>query len=58
VATVVDHVIPHRGDPVKMWDESNWESICAPHHNSTMLAPLKVYITTLRGNFFGSPLKC
>jgi 5-methylcytosine-specific restriction protein A len=26
----VDHVIPHRGDPVLFWDEQhNWQSLCA-----------------------------
>lgn len=26
----VDHVVPHRGDPVKFWDErGNWQSLCA-----------------------------
>ena len=33
-ATVVDHIIPHKGDPVLMWDsEHNWQSLCDPHHN-------------------------
>jgi 5-methylcytosine-specific restriction enzyme A len=32
-ATVVDHVVPHRGDQRLMWDESNWQPLCAPHHS-------------------------
>jgi 5-methylcytosine-specific restriction protein A len=33
-ATVVDHIIPHRGDPVLFWDrKGNWQGLCAPHHN-------------------------
>jgi 5-methylcytosine-specific restriction enzyme A len=32
-ATVVDHVIPHRGDAVLFWDESNWQSLCTTCHN-------------------------
>lgn len=32
-ATVVDHVVPHKGDPVLFWDESNWASRCKPHHD-------------------------
>lgn len=32
-ATVVDHKIPHRGDDQLFWDESNWQSLCAVHHN-------------------------
>lgn len=31
--TVVDHLIPHRGDPVLMWDEDNFQTLCGPHHN-------------------------
>ncbi|MDQ7851149.1 MAG: HNH endonuclease signature motif containing protein [Armatimonadota bacterium] len=31
-ATVVDHVHPHRGDPVLFWAESNWQPLCAPCH--------------------------
>lgn len=33
VATVVDHIIPHKGDPKLMWDRSNWQPLCATHHN-------------------------
>lgn len=32
-ATVVDHIMPHRGDQRLFWDESNWQSLCAPCHN-------------------------
>jgi len=32
-ATVVDHVIPHRGDEKLFWDESNWQALCASCHN-------------------------
>lgn len=32
-ATVVDHVKPHRGDPVLFWDEKNWQSLCKPCHD-------------------------
>lgn len=27
-ARVVDHIVPHRGDPVLFWDESNWQPLC------------------------------
>ena len=33
-ATVVDHITPHRGDQKLFWDESNWQPLCAPHHDS------------------------
>ncbi len=33
VARVVDHVIPHKGDPALMWDEAtNWQSLCVSCH--------------------------
>jgi 5-methylcytosine-specific restriction endonuclease McrA len=32
-ATVVHHVDPHRGDPVKFYDPANLESVCAPCHD-------------------------
>lgn len=33
-ATVVNHRIAHRGDQELFWDQGNWESLCASHHNS------------------------
>lgn len=35
VATVVDHITPHRGDQRLFWDESNWQPLCKPHHDIT-----------------------
>ena len=32
-ATLVDHIIPHRGDKALFWDEGNWQSLCRPHHD-------------------------
>lgn len=32
-ATVVDHVIPHRGDPTLFWDQTNWQALCKPCHD-------------------------
>jgi 5-methylcytosine-specific restriction enzyme A len=32
-ATVVDHIIPHRGDMQLFWDKDNWQSLCEPCHN-------------------------
>ena len=31
-ATVVDHIIPHRGDPILFWDENNWQPLCRDCH--------------------------
>ena len=32
-ATVVDHVIPHRGNKRLFWDEKNWQSLCKACHD-------------------------
>lgn len=32
-AEVVDHIKPHRGDPVLFWDESNWQALCKRCHD-------------------------
>ena len=32
-ATDVDHVIPHRGDPVLFWDRDNWRALCHSCHS-------------------------
>lgn len=31
-ATVVDHVVPHRGDPLRFWNRSNWQALCTTCH--------------------------
>lgn len=33
-ASVVDHIIPHRGDMTRFWDRLNWASLCRPCHDS------------------------
>ncbi|WP_122559718.1 HNH endonuclease [Pseudomonas viridiflava] len=33
-ATVVDHVIAHKGDMALFWDRSNWMSLCTTCHSS------------------------
>mgnify|MGYP002144983668 CR=1 FL=1 len=32
-ATVVDHVVPHRGDMALFWRRSNWQPLCKPCHD-------------------------
>lgn len=32
-ATVVDHIVPHRGDEKLFWDESNWQALCKRCHD-------------------------
>lgn len=31
-ATVVDHIVPHRGDPNLFWDSGNWQALCKDCH--------------------------
>lgn len=33
IATIVDHVIPHRGDMDLFWDASRWQPSCDFHHS-------------------------
>ncbi len=32
-ATVVDHIIPHKGDKKLFWNRKNWQSLCKRHHD-------------------------
>lgn len=32
-ATVVDHIVPHRGDQALFWDIGNWQPLCSFCHN-------------------------
>lgn len=32
-ASVVDHVVPHKGDQRLFWDEGNWQPLCSMHHS-------------------------
>lgn len=33
VATDVDHIRPHKGDPVLFWDRNNWQALCHACHS-------------------------
>jgi len=33
LATLVDHVIPHKGSPRLFWDRTNWQPLCTPCHS-------------------------
>ena len=50
-ATVVDHVVPHRGDQRLFWDESNWAPACKPCHDAQDRArgPLGLTLSRPRG---------
>lgn len=32
-ASVVDHIVPHRGDQDLFWRHSNWQALCTPCHS-------------------------
>lgn len=32
-ATDVDHIVPHKGDMVLFWDNTNWQSLCHSCHS-------------------------
>ena len=34
VASVVDHIIPPKGNEAAFFDEANWQSMCAGCHNA------------------------
>lgn len=33
IATEVDHIEPHRGDPLKFWNRDNWQALAKPCHS-------------------------
>lgn len=33
LATVVDHITPHKGNPALFWSRTNWQPLCTMHHN-------------------------
>lgn len=33
MATVVDHIKPHKGDQRLFWDQNNWQALCETCHN-------------------------
>jgi len=37
-ATVVDHIVPHRGDLKLFWNRKNWQSLCKTCHDSIKAA--------------------
>lgn len=37
-ATVVDHIVPHRGDQALFWNTDNWQPLCKSHHDSAKQA--------------------
>lgn len=33
-ASVVDHIMPHRGNQALFWNRANWQALCAHCHDS------------------------
>lgn len=33
-ASVVDHIVPHKGDQALFWDVANWQPLCKPCHDA------------------------
>jgi 5-methylcytosine-specific restriction protein A len=33
IATVVDHITPHKGDMILFWDKTNWQPLCKSCHD-------------------------
>lgn len=38
LATVVDHIVPHRGDDKLFWRRSNWQPLCKRCHDTVKAA--------------------
>lgn len=38
IAKIVDHIIPHRGDPELFWRPGNHQSLCKFHHDKKTAA--------------------
>lgn len=37
-ATVVDHIVPHKGNQTLFWDRRNWQPLCATCHSAKTAA--------------------
>jgi 5-methylcytosine-specific restriction protein A len=33
-ATIVDHIVPHRGDAKLFWNQKNWQAMAKPCHDA------------------------
>lgn len=43
-ATVVDHIVPHRGNLGLFWDRTNWQGLCFNCHNHRKkILELRIY---------------
>jgi 5-methylcytosine-specific restriction enzyme A len=48
LATVADHIVPHKGNRQLFWDRNNLQSLCLLHHGEKILqekgAPVRVAV--------------
>jgi 5-methylcytosine-specific restriction protein A len=61
LATVVDHIVPHKGDQKLFWDRSNWQSLCKDCHDGKTLeergaTPHKPPASVKGSDVYGMPL--
>lgn len=47
-ATVVDHIVPHKGNSKLFWDKNNWQPLCKQCHDRK---------TVINDGGFGRPIK-
>ena len=50
-ATVVDHIIPHRGDQRLFWDERNWQPLCKSCHDRKPAAANNEEVISMKINW-------
>lgn len=54
-ASVVDHIVPHKGDEILFWDSANWQPLCRACHDSDKRR-LELSGTVKGSNADGSPV--
>ena len=55
-ATVVDHIIPHKGDPVLFFSSDNLQSLCKQCHDSAKQSAEKRGVAAVGCDEDGTPL--
>lgn len=50
LGNTVDHIIPHRGDQILFWDQSNWQTLCAVHHSVKSASEDGAYGNPIKSN--------
>lgn len=55
-ATVVDHIVPHRGDHYLMWSDTNWQALCKSCHDRKTGNEVTAYLQAVLGTARSSGL--